>query len=150
MITPLISAIVIMQSTPAQMPELNLRDTQGKTWKKADLKKDHVYLIEFWATWCTSCRAMHPMVKEFVKSKKGEPFTYLAISTDESLSDLRDWLKTEKPDYPVLMDPEFSAMSRWKVTAVPAFFLSKNGQIVWQKTGTIKQEDLEKAYQMVK
>lgn len=144
--TTLLASAILSQQTPVTMPELDLRDTQGKTWKKADLKKDHVYLVEFWATWCTTCRAMHPMIKDFVKSKKDEPFTYLAVSTDETLSDLRDWLKAERPDYPVLMDSKFEAMTRWKVKAVPSFFMIKNGEIRWQKTGTIKLEDLEQSY----
>lgn len=149
MITTLISTLLLAQSqAPAAMPELNLRDTKGQLWLKQDLKKDHIYLVEFWATWCTSCRAMHPMINDFVKSKKDEPFTYLAISTDENLSDLRTWLKAEKPDYPVLMDPNFEAMSRWKVKAVPTFFMIKNGEIHWQKTGTIKPEELESAFKM--
>lgn len=132
------------------MPELNLRDTKGQIWLKKDLKKDHIYLVEFWATWCTTCRAMHPMIKDFVKSKKDAPFTYLAISTDENLSDLRTWLKAEKPGYPVLMDSSFEVMNRWKVKAVPTFFIVKNGEIKWQKTGTITREDLENAFSQTK
>jgi cytochrome c biogenesis protein CcmG, thiol:disulfide interchange protein DsbE len=147
MITTLIATALLAQdSAPVPMPELNLRDAKGQLWLKNELKKDRVYLVEFWATWCTTCRAMHPMIKDFVKSKKDEPFTYLAVSTDEDLGALRKWLKNEKPDYPVLMDPTYEAMNRWKVKEVPSFFMIKNGEIRWQKTGTLKLQDLENAY----
>jgi cytochrome c biogenesis protein CcmG, thiol:disulfide interchange protein DsbE len=147
MITTLIAtALLAPDSAPVPMPELNLRDAKGQLWLKNELKKDRVYLVEFWATWCTTCRAMHPMIKDFVKSKQDEPFTYLAVSTDEDLGALRKWLKNEKPDYPVLMDPTYEAMNRWKVKEVPSFFMIKNSEIRWQKTGTLKLQDLENAY----
>lgn len=146
----LATALIGQLSVPSTMPELELRDTQGKLWKKETLESGRVYLIEFWATWCSTCRAIAPEVKKFVATKEDAKFTYLAVSVDDDLAALRKWAKAEKPSYPVLLDPDFAAMGRWQVKEVPSFFLVKNGQVLWRHTGSLKSGDIESAYEKVK
>lgn len=137
-------------ATPATMPELGLKDLQGKTWRKEGLERDRVYLVEFWATWCTTCRAIHPEVQKFVKSQADAKFTYLAVSVDDDLGALRKWAKAEQPAYPVLMDPDFAAMGRWKVKEVPSLFFVLNGKVLWRHTGSLKSADLDSALAKLK
>ncbi len=143
MITATLLAITIATQPISTVPEFSLKDSKGKSWTAASLEKDRVYLIEFWATWCGTCKEIAPMVEQFVKENRGPKFEYLAISTDEDMTPLRAWLREKKPEYPVLLDPSFEAMSKFKVKALPTMFLVKNRQVLWQKTGKVERSELD-------
>lgn len=143
MITATLLAITLATQPISTVPEFSLKDTKGKTWTIESLEKDRVYLIEFWATWCATCKEIAPMVDEYVKAHRGPKFEYLAISTDEDMAPLKSWLKEHKPAYPVLLDPNFEAMEKFKVKALPTMFLVKNKSVLWQKTGKIERAELD-------
>jgi len=143
MITATLLAITIVIQPISTVPEFSLKDTKGKTWTVESLEKDRVYLVEFWATWCATCKEIAPMVDGFVKAHRGPKFEYLAISTDENMAPLKPWLKEHKPAFPVLLDPNFEAMNKFKVKALPTMFLIKNRTVLWQKTGKIERSDLD-------
>ncbi len=130
---------------PRPAPEINLKDTKGKTWKLETLEKDKVYLIEFWATWCTTCKEIAPMISEVVKEHRGEKFEMLSISIDENPRLLVPYLKENPQEHPLLMDSKLEAAERWGALAVPALFVVKNGQIVNQWVGKLKKEELVQA-----
>lgn len=52
--------------------QISLDSLQGK-----------VVLIDFWATWCPSCREALPHIKEIAKKFDGQPLVVLSISTDK-------------------------------------------------------------------
>lgn len=130
---------------PRPAPEIGLKDTKGKEWKLETLEKDKVYLIEFWATWCTTCKEIAPMIRDVVKEYRGETFEMLSISIDENPRLLVPYLKEHPQENPMLIDSKLEAAERWKAMAVPALFLVKNGQIVDQWVGKVKREDLTSA-----
>lgn len=130
---------------PRPAPELGLKDTQGKQWTIAKLEKDKVYMVEFWATWCGTCKEMAPMIEELVKEERGEHFEMLSVSIDTDPRVLAPHLKAHPINNPVLIDRSLEAAERWKAEEVPAFFLVKNGQIVGEWVGKVKKEDLQEA-----
>lgn len=154
MLTSLVSILVLGEAPPARVvlkagdkvPELGVMDTKGVTWKLNSLKQDKVYLVEFWATWCTTCKKIAPTVESFVREKRGETFEMLAVSVDDDLAELRKELRAKKPEWPVLMDPDFSMMNRWGVVGVPRLFFVRNGVILWEREGEVSAEDLRAAW----
>lgn len=129
---------------PRAMPKLDLKDTKGTRWTNELMKNDgKVYLIEFWATWCTSCKAMEPMIKDVYAKAKSEKFEMLSITIDETPADVVKHLRAKPFPNPVLLDPVGKAWKEWKVESVPAFFMIKDNQIVWQAKGLQKRETLE-------
>lgn len=53
-----------------------------------DALQGKVVLVDFWATWCPSCREALPHIKEIAKKFEGQPLVVLSISTDK---DERAW-----------------------------------------------------------
>ncbi len=140
------AALLAPQATLPAMPALDLKDTKGKRWTNEVLKKESkVYFIEFWATWCTSCREMEPMIKDVYSKFKGDRFEMLSISIDETPSDVIKHLREKPFPNPVLLDTAGKAWKEWKVENVPAFFLVKDGRVVWQAKGIQKRETFELA-----
>lgn len=128
---------------PRELPELGLKTLQGKVVEKKDLVKGRVYLIEFWATWCTTCKKIAPMLQDVYKQYKGESFEMYSVSIDTDLAALQKQLREKPFANPVLLDPTNETFKRWKLTQVPATFLVKDGKIVHEWIGDIKKEDLE-------
>ena len=138
------AALMVPQATPPSLPALDIKDTKGKRWTNDVLKKEgKVYFIEFWATWCTSCKQMEPMIKEVYSKFKGDRFEMLSISIDETPADVIKHLKEKPFPNPVLLDTAGKTWKAWKVENVPAFFLVKDGRILWQAKGIQKRETLE-------
>ena len=56
------------------------------TWVKGDevaeFRKGHIYVVEFWATWCGPCKASMPHLSQLQK-EYGDKITVLGISDEE-------------------------------------------------------------------
>lgn len=85
-------------------------DFQGRTLdgKNFDSKSlaGKVILVDFWATWCPPCVAEVPNMIEIYKKYHTLGLEIVGVSSDETITDLRDFLK-EHPDmiWPQLFDP---------------------------------------------
>ncbi len=126
---------------PRAMAKFDLSDIAGKTWN-AEAFRDKVVLIDYWATWCGPCKQVKPMVAEL--AKKHASLTVLSVSIDEKKADLDKFLAKEKFVGPVLHDTK-QVWAAWRVKAIPALFLVKNGQVIAQWTGVPKKDELTEA-----
>ena len=77
-----------MEATPSveagqPAPEFAAEDKDGKRVALGDFRGRYV-LLDFWASWCGPCRAENPNVLKAYERFKGEGFTVLGYSLDES------------------------------------------------------------------
>jgi thiol-disulfide isomerase/thioredoxin len=108
-------------------------DVSGKPLSLADLK-GKVVLLDFWASWCTPCRAENPnMVKQY-QLYKDKGFEILSVSLD---SDKKPWLEAIKKDgLPWLHVSDLKGWNNevgrlYGVRGVPACYLiGKDGKII--------------------
>jgi len=63
-------------------PEFTLNDINGESHSLSNFKGKLVY-IDFWATWCSPCRAQIPHLKKMKDTYKGKPIVFIAISLDD-------------------------------------------------------------------
>src|SRR3982751_4210499 len=72
-------------------PELKALNPQGDTLQFTKIAKDHIVLLDFWASWCRPCRGANPKLvemynkykdKSFKSAKKG--FTIVSVSLDQN------------------------------------------------------------------
>jgi thiol-disulfide isomerase/thioredoxin len=62
-------------------PPFSVTTTNGQHISLDDLKGKAV-LIDFWATWCPSCREAMPYMREIAKKFEGQPLVILSVSLD--------------------------------------------------------------------
>lgn len=131
-----------------------------KEWIKGgpvDLRKGvgrHIYLVEFWATWCPACRTSIPHLTMLQKKYKDKGVIVIGIS-DERPEIVRSFVKDlgDKMDYAVAVDDNDATnrayMRAFGVNSIPhAFIIDRFGRIAWQGSAAVEHE-LNKAVERV-
>lgn len=89
---------------------------------KETLESADWVMVEFYASWCSHCKNMHPIVEEFKKMLEGElEVVQIDVDEEESLADL------------------------YTVKSIPTFILMRKGEQLWRQSGDLSLERLEKA-----
>lgn len=91
-------------------PSFELKDMNGAPFSSSQLK-GRVVVLNFWTKTCGPCLEEMPDLADLAKILADrKDVSVVTISTDEGPDDVRDTLltvlKTDKPPFPVLFDPE--------------------------------------------
>jgi cytochrome c biogenesis protein CcmG/thiol:disulfide interchange protein DsbE len=110
--------------------QLTPADLQGKVW-----------LFNVWASWCTSCRAEHPVLNELAKQKAA---LIIGLNYKDTREDALNWLGRLGNPYDVsVTDPEGRIGIDWGVYGVPeTFVVDKKGIIRHKQTGPVTPESV--------
>ena len=124
----------------AEQANLNftVKDMTGRDVRLADFK-GRPMLINFWATWCTPCKAEIPAFIELSDRYKSKNLVVLGISVDDKAEDLRKYAAEHRMNYPVLLgldhddlleafDAQFGVPITW--------FIKADGTVANKKQGT--------------
>jgi thiol-disulfide isomerase/thioredoxin len=113
-----------------------------KAAAKESEQKDgkHVFVVEFWATWCGPCRKSIPHLAELHKKKEKDGLVIIGISNEEPET-IAEFLKPKKDGkaidmpYFVAADDENASTDAWMedIEGIPhAFVVNQQGIVVWQ------------------
>lgn len=121
-------------------PELKLESLKGKHF---DLKeyKDHVVLVQFWATYCTPCRKEMPSMNNLAKKLEElkVPFKILAVNMGETKEEVQNFVDEVKPEFSILLDPKGENTQAWNVFAAPSnFVVDGKGKIRYTLFGEVE------------
>ncbi len=124
--------------------DFTLPDTTGKEVTLSSLYGPYL-LIDFWAAWCSPCRAENPNLVKTYKKYHDKGFDIIGVSLDDNRE---DWIKAIHKDG--LLWTQVSDLKGWKaevakmygVRSIPSnFLLDKNGTIIARN---LRGEDLKK------
>ena len=118
------------KNSVSKAPDFTLKDVHGRALSLSSLK-GKVVLINFWATWCPPCKAEMPSMNKLYHDLRAQGFEVIAVSTDTSLSTIKDFLAENRLDFPVLFDEDKTVTRQYHVFSMPTTFLvDRNGMIV--------------------
>jgi len=124
-------------------------DPNGNPISLSDLKGQYV-LIDFWASWCSPCRAENPNVVNAYNKYHDKGFTILGVSLDQ---DKAKWLRAIEDDG--LVWSHVSDLKGWRnevsndygIMSIPAnLLLDKEGVIIGKN---LRGEDLQNKLQEI-
>ena len=93
----------------------------------AIIKAETPTLVDFYATWCGPCNAMHPVLDQ-LKKQMGEGVRILKIDVDKN-PDIAD---------------------KFKIRGVPTFMLFKSGKMMWRQSGGMDVSTLKRRVKELK
>lgn len=114
------------------LPDLEVRDTQGRTRRVSDLlRPGHYTLVEIWASWCMPCRGEIPFLKKAYEQYRRKGFDILSISIDSREENWKTALEDERMPWTQVLDMPRRSFSVYETTAVPTSMLvGPDGTIV--------------------
>lgn len=136
----------------AELPSVNLKDTDGRTVNTAELSNDgKPFVISFFATWCKPCMRELKAIHEVYPDWQDETGVRLiAVSTDKAQDEqkVKPFVASKGWEYQVLLDPNEEFKRQLGVNDIPhVFVVDGNGNIVWNHQGYIDggEEDILEA-----
>jgi len=120
---------------------IDLKDAAGKRYQRKDYK-DHVTIINFWATWCPSCVEEIPSLNRLKQAMRDIPFDLISVNYAEKPDTVLQFLKEVDAQFPVLMDESGQISRNWKVIAFPStFVIGPDGKIHYGVNAGIRWDD---------
>lgn len=112
------------------------KDLSGKEIELGDvIKKNKFTLLEFWAAWCSPCRAEVPHLKEAYAKYKDKGLEIYSYSIDDSEEDWKRAIKEDQPNWNIHVlkngKEGDKVLTSYGVSGIPASYLiDQNGIIV--------------------
>jgi len=100
------------------------------------------YLVNFWASWCVTCRVEHPVITALAKLKV---VRVVGLNFRDEPEDATAWLKKFGNPYDVsLVDFDGRVSIDFGVYAAPeSFLVDPSGTIVFKQLGQMTMEIVE-------
>ena len=112
-------------------PDFELADSDGNLHRLTVLR-GHALLVNFWASWCTPCRAEMPAMQRVYTRYKDQGFIILAVNTtnQDNRSEALAFAGRLGLEFPLLFDERGDVFAAYGVRALPtSFFIDPQGVI---------------------
>ncbi len=113
--------------------------------QKLTLEKFHgkPIILNFWASWCVSCREEARELEAFWKKHHSEVWV-LGIAVQDQEEDAKRFAAQFGKTYPIGIDEDGRAAIDYGVSGVPeTFLISRDGRIVHKEVGPVAAAQLE-------
>ncbi len=108
----------------------------------SDLKGKKV-ILNFWASWCVSCREEAVELQQFWEAQKDSGVLVVGVAVQDTTEDALRFANHYGKRYPLGLDTDGSAAINYGVTGVPeTFFISREGMIVDKIIGPVDRASM--------
>jgi peroxiredoxin len=131
-----------------RVPDATFTLLSGQKISTADLK-GKVYLINFWATSCTTCMQEMPQMVQTYNRYKGEGLEFVAVAMNyDAPMYVANYAQTRQLPFKVAMDDGSAAKQFGNVQLTPTtFVVDRNGKILKQYVGEPQFAELDQILQ---
>ncbi|MBQ2291942.1 MAG: TlpA family protein disulfide reductase [Paludibacteraceae bacterium] len=145
--------VVAAVALHAQVPNVQLKDINGKTVQTASLTNNggKPVIISFWATWCKPClrelKAIHEVYADW-QDETGVKMYIVSIDQAQDANKVKPLVDGFGWEYEVLLDPNGDFKRAMNVQNVPhVFVINGKGKIVFNHAGYVDggEEDIREA-----
>ena len=145
-ITTLLMTLVIAGVAVAEVkvgdsfPSFKIPTLDGKVLDTAQLKGKVVY-VDFWASWCTTCKKSFPVLSELNDELKSKGILVVGINTDEDVKLAHKFLEKTPVNFLNVSDRSQKVVNYFQPKGFPyAYIIDKNGVVQAVKAGFAGKE----------
>jgi len=113
--------------------------------EKLKLENDKIYVLDFFASWCKSCRKELPLIEKVYQSKSAE---FIGINVDKKREDGEKLVTDLALTFPIVYDTEKTLVETFDPLGFPAIYYVKNGKILHVILGAVDEIDKQIAADM--
>ena len=117
--------------------DFELKDINGKTYKRSDFK-GKVVVLDFWAVWCGPCQLTLPLLQSLEDKYGAEGVVVVGLHVDDrvpAVEEIKSYLEARKVTYTNLLST-YKVDEAYYVYAMPTtYVLDQNGVVVSQHIG---------------
>jgi peroxiredoxin len=124
-------------------PDFSLAAQKGGT-VTLSAQKGRVVLVNFWATWCDSCKDELPVLQELQRTRAGDRFEVLAVSVDDDPAKVVPaFASAHGMIYPILY-ADRRTMDAYAVRLLPtSYLIAPDGTIARRYVGPLDARAVE-------
>lgn len=104
--------------------------------EKFTMEKDKIYVINFFASWCGSCKKELPLINQLHKD-----ISIIGVNIDKDRVKGENFVKNLSLKFKVYYDNDNTIVEKFDPIGVPAIYFIKNNHVIDYKFGAINQID---------
>ena len=139
-------------------PDFKTTDINGSPLSLSSFKGNKVVLLDFWASWCSPCRALSPHLKDLYQKYHSKGFDIISISSDENKDAWQNAIQQDEINIwhqvpvqihikPFNFNPtEDDLRFKYECSSIPfQYLIDKNGKIIgrWDGQNERNEKDLD-------
>lgn len=126
-----------------QAPDFSLASREGGV-VTLSTQKGKVVLVNFWATWCDSCKDELPVLQDLQRSRAGDRFELLAVDVDDDPAKaVPPFAAAHRMTYPILY-ADRKTMDAYAVRLLPtSYLIAPDGSIARRYVGPLDARAVE-------
>ena len=113
---------------------------------KLNIKENKIYIIDFFASWCASCKKEMPYLSKINDTINKEKVEIIGIDVDEDIKKGQSFQKelkdANKLNFKVIDDPKSEIIKAFNPVGMPALFFIKNDKVADSILGA--KDDIDK------
>jgi thiol-disulfide isomerase/thioredoxin len=126
---------ILPMSLPLPWSEIPLMVLSGVPFRVTE-QTGKVLFLNFWTTWCPSCREEMPAMERLYRRFKDRAFQMAAVDMQERAATVRRFMNTNHFTFPVLLDKSGDYATLLGVRQIPTtFIIDKTGVIIGRAIG---------------
>ena len=137
-VTLILVLAFITTNAQSTLPNVTLKNQDGKTISTTDLPKDKPVIISFWATWCVNCIKELDAISDVYEDWQDETDVELiAVTIDDARG-----AKRVKPlvngkgwEYDIWFDTNQELKRALGASTIPLTLIVKNNKIIYRHSG---------------
>lgn len=127
------------------LPNIELLNFNKQIINLEKINKNHILVINFWASWCTPCIKEMPELKKLSEILKNFDVKIIYINQDsnKNFHKVSTFIKNNKlNDKNIFLDPKMTLSKTFKLRGLPTtFIINSSGKILWRIEGIINWTD---------